>query len=309
MATSTITDPATLIELNRILASGHLPALPQSAIRLLELAKDAKNGPGEFAQPIEADPGLMGQVLKFVNSSYFGFSREISSVKHATTMVGIRTVKNFVLWSAVFSLMPNPKCGVFNLSNLWQDSLRRALFVRLFCKLMGQRDAEDAFVGALLQDMALPLLVKEYGDRYQKLFAQRNQGAVRLSDLEQAEFGWTHAAVGGMMARKWNLPESAAQLIERHVDPDILAAGQGSSPAELAVSLSALFPAVNDGSWVDCRLFSDWFQHLCPSGSSGVCEVLSQVDHEFMEFAPVLKVAAPPKTLVESHREALGLLA
>ena len=114
--------------LKELLCSAQLPALPQSAIRLLELSQNPDNGPAEFAVPIESDPGLTGQVLKFVNSSYFGFSREISSVKLAITLVGIRTIKNFSLWSAVFSLMPNPKCGPFDLKSLWQDSLRRALF-------------------------------------------------------------------------------------------------------------------------------------------------------------------------------------
>src|SRR5262245_45250243 len=58
-------------ELSRVLMGAQLPALPQSAIRLLELARNPDNGPREFAVPIEADPGLTGQVLKFVNSSYF----------------------------------------------------------------------------------------------------------------------------------------------------------------------------------------------------------------------------------------------
>src|SRR4029079_5498339 len=60
--------------LKELLSGAQLPALPQSAIRLLELSQNPDNGPAEFAQPIESDPGLTGQVLKFVNSSYFGFS-------------------------------------------------------------------------------------------------------------------------------------------------------------------------------------------------------------------------------------------
>src|SRR5208283_5806863 len=114
-----------------------LPALPQCAIWLLELSQDPENGPAEFAAPIEADPGLTGQVLKFVNSSYFGFSRKISSVKVGISLVGVRTIKNFALWNAVFSLVPNPKCGPFDLKNLWQDSLRRGLFARDMSNLMG----------------------------------------------------------------------------------------------------------------------------------------------------------------------------
>src|SRR3954469_14905438 len=136
--------------LERILRGTDLPALPQSAIRLMELSQDKDNGPAEFAGPIEADPGLTGQVLKFVNSSYFGFSREISNVKMAITLVGIRTIKNFALWSAVFSLMPNPKCGPFDLNRLWQDSLRRALFARSMGKVLCQQDAEELFAAGLL---------------------------------------------------------------------------------------------------------------------------------------------------------------
>ena len=52
-------------DLKDLLRSAQLPALPQSAIRLLELSQDPDNGPVEFAVPIEADPGLTGQVLKF----------------------------------------------------------------------------------------------------------------------------------------------------------------------------------------------------------------------------------------------------
>ena len=71
-------------DLKKILAGAQLPALPQSAVRLLELSQDPSNGPEDLAVPIESDPGLAGQVLRFVNSSYFGFSREISSVKLAS---------------------------------------------------------------------------------------------------------------------------------------------------------------------------------------------------------------------------------
>ena len=88
-------ESASPIDLKLLISTVQLSALPQSAIRLLELSRDAENGPAEFAMPIEADPGLAGQVLRFVNSSYFGFSREISSVKLGISLVGVRTVKNF----------------------------------------------------------------------------------------------------------------------------------------------------------------------------------------------------------------------
>jgi len=285
--------------LKELLNTAQLPALPQSAIRLLELSQNPDNGPAEFAVPIESDPGLTGQVLKFVNSSYFGFSREISSVKLAITLVGIRTIKNFALWSAVFSLMPNPKCGPFDLKSLWQDSLRRGLFARAFGKLLGLKEGEELFAASLLQDMAIPLLAKEQPQRYLKLFESRTHGEARLSDLERAEFGWTHAEAAGYMARHWSLPEEFAKLIEWHTELDKLMTPEYSKEiGKLSVALSALLPANNDEQWYEREKFVASYEKLANGRGKSIADLFGQIDAEFAEFAPVLKLAAPARSLV-----------
>ncbi len=284
--------------LDSLLAGAQLPALPQSAIRLLQLSQDPENGPAEFAVPIESDPGLTGQVLKFVNSSYFGFSREISSVKLAITLVGIRTIKNFSLWSAVFSLMPNPKCGPFDLKCLWQDSLRRGLFARAVGHLVGQADSEDLFAASLLQDMAIPLLAKELPEEYNKLFTGRRGGKVRMSELERERFGWNHAEAAAKLARGWSLPDTFAALIECHVSYADLVRN-GGSPGQLIVALSALLPSVQDAIWYEREQFIEVFCQLTRSSASELTALLNEVDQSFNEFAPVLKLGMPSRSLVE----------
>ena len=294
---------STTVDLKKILAGAQLPALPQSAIRLLELSQDPANGPAEFTCPIESDPGLTGQVLRFVNSSYFGFSQEISSVKLAITLVGIRTIKNFALWSAVFSLMPNPKCGPFDLRSLWQDSLRRALFARVMGKLLGMKGAEEAFSAALLQDMAVPLLAREAPAAYVKLLAARRNGKNRLSALERHVFGWTHAEAGGIMARQWSLPDAFAELIENHLEIDRWIRQPQREPANLAVAMSAILPTTADPIWTDCGRFESYYGEVAPAGGPSVTELLGQIDQEFADFAPALKLSTPSKSLVDAHNE------
>ena len=292
------------LDLNEVLGQAQLAALPQSAIRLLELSQDPTNGPAEFAVPIESDPGLAGQVLRFVNSSYFGFSREISNVKLAITLVGMRTIKNFALWSAVFSLMPNPQCGPFDLKSLWQDSLRRALFARAQARLLGLKEAEETFSAALLQDMAIPMLAKQAPESYVALLQARKDGKVRLSDLEMRHFGWTHAEAGGLMARNWNLPEGFAVLIENHLDVERWALEPQTEAGNLAVAMSGLLPTVGDPNWVDCSRFEELYGRITPPGSPSVTVTLEQIDNEYGDFAPVLKLATPPKSLMEAYQEA-----
>jgi HD-like signal output (HDOD) protein len=300
------TNPASSpVDLQRILQGAQLPALPQSAIKLLELSQNPDNGPAEFATPIEVDPGLAGQVLRFVNSSFFGFSHEISNVKMAITLVGMRTIKNFSLWSAVFSLLPNPKCGPFDLKSLWQDSLRRGLFARSMAKQMGLKEAEEAFSAALLQDMAIPLLAKELPREYLALLTSRTDGK-RLSELEQQRFGWDHAMAAARMARSWKMPESFACLLEKHV---AVPTAMPPVPAELlaaTVSLSALLPSTCDAQWLECQAFEAAYNRLRGVRGLAAPELLGNIDREFQEFAPLLKLTAPAKTLATWYEESLA---
>ena len=290
-------------KLEQLLTGSQLPALPQSAIRLLELSRDPDNGPAEFAVPIESDPGLTSQVLRFVNSSYFGFSREISSVKLAITLVGIRTIKNFALWSAVFSLMPNPRCGAFDLKSLWKDSLRRGLFARAVGKYLGLNDHEDLFSAALLQDMALPLLARELPDDYREMLEGREGGQYRMSDLERERFGWTHANAAATMARGWNLPDRFIELMESHIDLDKWMATPEKNMDRFAVSLSALLPASSDSAWWSREPFEAAYGSLPSDVCPGIPELFVQIDKEFDEFAPVLKIAGPTKSLSDEFSE------
>ena len=63
------------LDLDEILTASQLPALPQSALRLLQICQDEEAWATELAATIESDLGLASQVLRFANSSYFGFSR------------------------------------------------------------------------------------------------------------------------------------------------------------------------------------------------------------------------------------------
>ena len=271
---------------------------------MIELSQDAANGPKEFAKPIEADAGLMGQVLRFVNSSYFGFSREISSIPQALALVGVRTIKNFALWSAVFALVPDPKFGPFDLKKLWQDSLRRALFARGLGREIKLPNAEDLFAAALLQDMAIPLLLKELPEHYEALVERRAKEGVRLSQLEREIFGWDHAQAAAALARNWKLPESFARLIERHPSVDELIQQGGGDLDAACVAVAALLPACNDEEWTERGQFLAVVPRIWTGDEGRLERLFADTDEAFKEFAPLMSLPIPQKTLVDWLRGA-----
>ncbi len=283
------------VDIQQLLNGASVPALPQSAVTLLRLSQDPDVGPAEFAVPVESDPGLASQVLKFVNSAYFGFSREISNVRQAITLVGIRTIRNFALWSAVFSLMPNPRCGPFELRCLWQDSLRRAIFAREIARQLGSCDADEVFAAALLQDVAVPILAKEFPNQYAELLQQRNGGQVRLSDLEREHLGTDHAQVGAQITAHWKLPETTSQLIGSHVDVHLAVADKAQAPQQAAVALSALLPSTRDEQWPECPMMVELFPQVLPAQS--LPELLQHTDEVFDDLAPLLQISKPARSL------------
>ena len=285
--------------LDKILTSTHLPALPQTAIALLQLSQSSESGPRDFARPLEADPGLTGQVLRFVNSSHFGFSREISSVQQALTLVGTRTITDFALWNAVFSVVPNPRLGQFDLKALWADSLRRAVFARKLGKAMRLADAEDLFAAALLQDMAIPLLLKFMPAEYNILMSRRSEGQLRLSQLERQTFGWDHAEAASRLVKTWKLPDTFAHLIENHTQLELLLQTGSNGYGQSCVALASLLPDGTTDDWRERNEFLAGFDRLTAGQAGNLKTLFQETDEDAAQFAPLLKLVLPKKTLVQ----------
>jgi HD-like signal output (HDOD) protein len=295
-------------DLEKVLASTKLPALPASAVKILELSQDPSKGPRDFAKPIEADGGLMTQVLKFVNSSYFGFTREIAGVEQAISLVGIRPIKNFALWSAVFSIIPSPKIGNFDLKSLWMDSLRRAVFSRVLGKAIHLSNAEELFTAALLQDMAIPILLEAFPEMYAEIVKRRADDQLRLSIIEREVLGWDHAEAAAALCRMWHLPIDFARLIERHTNYEELLE-LGTEAADCAVvAIAALLPSCSDNEWTEQNEFFRAVSRVTSTHHIDFVDLFISVDTNFEEFAPLMHLTLPEKSLGVLFREAAEAL-
>ena len=119
-------------------------------------------------------------------------------------------------------------------------------------------------------------------------------------------FGWTHAEAAGIMTRQWNLPDTFAVLIENHTEVDRWITQPDATPDDLAVAMSALLPTAGDPIWTECARFEDCYEKVRPSGSPTTRDLLARTDQDFADFAPVLKIAPPAKSLVDCYDEAVS---
>ena len=273
---------------------------------MIELSKNPDNGPQEYAKPISADMGLSTQVLRFVNSSFFGFRYKITSVPMALTLVSVRTVFNCVLWNGLFAMLPNPRCGSFSLKTLFQDALRRAVFARNIAKRYTDINAEEAFTCTMIQDIAVPLLAEKWESEYSEMFKKTNSEHVRLSTLERDMMGWDHSIAGAILAMNWNLGESISTAVSKHIE-EVSTYNPTCEPTLTGITaLSALLPKVSDWEWFEVLKFVDAFRSMFGSKLVDISAILDKTDTISNQLAGLINLGKAPKTFSKSWQETLG---
>ncbi len=293
-------------ELIKKIKGASLLALPQSAAQILEIAKDPSNGPPEYAKPISADPGLTSQILKFVNSSFFGFRYKITTVQMALSLVCVRTIKNFVLWNAVFALLPEPKCGPFDLKALVQDALRRGSFAKALGTQFSQLDSEELFVAALLQDMAIPVLAQFWPDEYAMILMEHQNTGTPISALEEKKFGWNHAGAGAILVKEWGFGEELASQIASHAVRSKPIGSEKPSLEESIIQLSSLVPSTLQMEWKEADDFFALFAKIQTQGIPDPATVFDLADEMFTDLLAIAQLGAPTNTITGFHRQYLS---
>ena len=195
-----------------------MPAVPKSVQQVLSLADDINCNPRDLVRVVEHDPVLTGRMLKVVNCAYFGLSRRISSVKEALAFIGLNTLKNVALTLAAVGALPtNNKAGL-EMDKFLSYSLAVGGATRWLASRsgLGIRESDRAFLAGLLHDFGQVVLALHMPVAFKSLMERSKKFGIPLYQLELDSFGTDHYALGGLVARKWQLEDKIAETIWYH---------------------------------------------------------------------------------------------
>ena len=199
-----------------------LPSLPEAVQKLVELSeKDAS--PRQFAELISADQGLTAKVLKLVNSAFFGLSKPVSSLTHAASLLGTRTLKSLVLSVSILQLFRRG-CAGFDPFTFWRHSVAVALASRKLAVKLAPGLEDELYVAGLLHDAGTALLAQHLPEDYALVIRLFGDTERHLRDIEGDVFAISHAEVGYRLVARWELPKRICECIRYHeLTPDELA--------------------------------------------------------------------------------------
>jgi hypothetical protein len=111
---------------------------------------------------------------------------------------------------------------------------------------------------------------------------------------------------GGFVARKWQLPDTLATLIEEHAVVGQHLFQSQDDLGKLVVATSALLPPDDDLMWIERSKLEEAYSQVRPPDGPSTVDLLCKVDEEFTDIAPLLQVSPPRISLVETYRKVLA---
>ena len=198
-----------------------MPSLPTAVAKLTSLIANPKTTAADINSVISRDPGLVSRILKLVNSSFYGFSRRITTITSAVVILGFGKVRDLALSSFVFdTFVGGHASSRAVLDGLWRHSFASALFCSAIARHVDPKGEEDAFIRGLLHDLGKFVMIRYASGDAEKVLGltAREEGLLCL-DAERRELSYDHAELGAALLERWNLPDVTVEAVRRHHDP------------------------------------------------------------------------------------------
>jgi putative nucleotidyltransferase with HDIG domain len=205
-----------------------LPPLPAVARRVLESIHSGRATATEIADLLGADPALVVQILKIVNSAYYGLPRRIAEVRHAVAYLGLAEIERLALAATVMKEFATD--DVEELQRFWFHSFYSALICKRLARQYAKNlDAEELHTAALLHDVGKLVQLKFYPETYARMMRYCRARGRLLVEAERRFECPSHVMLGATLCERWNLPECVARACARH-EPEQLEGLEPSAP-------------------------------------------------------------------------------
>jgi len=196
-----------------------MPSLPTTVAKVLEVCNNPRTSPADLNQVISLDPVLVGRVLKLINSAYYGLGQQVTSLVRAIIMLGINTVKNLALSSAVLRNLTSRKdFQALEMDGFWRHSLCVGVAAKMIAKKRGvdPKLTEEYFAAGLLHDIGKIPFNAVFPTEYVNTLAIADRERISLHMAEQRIFGADHTEVGQRIAKAWRLEGAVGDTIAYH---------------------------------------------------------------------------------------------
>ena len=198
--------------IRRMRHKSDFPALSESVLRIQTMASSDTESVSSVTNQILKDVALTNKLLRVVNSAHFARSGTISTVSRAVTLVGFNGIRNMALSLVLLEHMQD-KAHAAQLKDEFVRSLLAGTIGAEMCP--GQKETEEAFIGAMFQNMGRLLTQFYFPEEAAQVRAlvQSNKPPVTEAEASLRVLGLSFENLGIGIAKAWGLPASLQQCM------------------------------------------------------------------------------------------------
>jgi HD-like signal output (HDOD) protein/CheY-like chemotaxis protein len=196
-----------------------LPTLPAVYDQLVTAVGRQDVRMSDVARIISSDVATSTEMLKLVNSAFFGLPRQIYSIEAAVRMLGLDNIQALVLTSSLFHVN-DALAWVLDVEDLRTQSMSRAGIARSIANLEGWAGPERdiAVLSCMLRDVGRLVLAEGRPDVAQQLQLNIDHdpcpvSPVRLAELESSAFGCTSAQASAYLLGLWGFSSAVVRTV------------------------------------------------------------------------------------------------
>lgn len=207
----TLAEHLRLYAVNRISQGDFkVPALPDLAVRVLELTSDENFSLRTLGDLVIKDQAVAAQVLRYANSPLYGYSQRVESLDQAVQLIGAGEVVNIVLAAAIQSQRYKNDRFSEEKNLLWKHSSAAAFIARTIA-LQTEYKSSLAFMCSLLMDLGTTVLYSIF----QSLLERTSAKSLPPQIVETLIWEY-HPRVGRVVGEQWRLPQTVIETMAFH---------------------------------------------------------------------------------------------
>lgn len=197
----------------------------QSVNRALsDLVRSEQSLNSQIAEIIRRDPSLSARLLRMVNSVYFGFSANISSIEEAVFFLGLRQIRELSMATPVIEELESLKLATSSRmpwKELWAHSIGTAILTReiISCTTIAVDDDTDYLAG-LLHNVGKVVMAYAFPEELMQVAAAELPDSRAVCALERQLIGWDHTLIGAHFLERHKVSDEIVHAVRYHHDPE-----------------------------------------------------------------------------------------
>ncbi len=192
-----------------------LPPLPQTVVEIEKAYADADVNVKMVADIVEKDPMVVADLLKLLNSAFYGLRKEITSVEQAISLLGMKSVKDLIVNLSVRNML-RTNLSPYGVSSeaFAKISQFQSILAQEWMKKIDPSKAERIRLLALLQEIGKIVIADELlREGEDATFKAELEAGWDIRETERNYIDTTTAEVSAAMLAHWEFDPMICDII------------------------------------------------------------------------------------------------